>query len=261
MVRADLHVHTTNSDGQLTLETLPAAARDAGVSTVAITDHDRINPELDGPETTIDGITVIHGIELRVEYEDFRVDLLGYGVHDPDVLAGLEAELQANRIERARNIASLVEEEIGVSLDIAFKPGVGRPHIARAIAESDHHYGYRDAFAHLIGDGGPCYVSRNIPPFDRGRKMLMDACTLVGLAHPLRYPNPEAALSLTSELDAVELPYPYGKEVDTSPVEEVIEKENLVVTGGSDAHEETLGIAGLDADQYEAFRMAFDGGV
>ena len=261
MVSADLHVHTTNSDGTFTLETVPAAAHEAGVSVVAITDHDRTNPEIDGPETTLSGITVIHGIELRVEYKGIRVDLLGYGVHETDALDSLVSRLQENRIERARNIASLVEEEIGYPLDMEFKPGVGRPHIARAIAASDHHYGYGDAFEHLIGNDGPCYISRDIPSFDRGREILMEACNLVGLAHPLRYDDTETALSLTAELDAVELPYPYGHDVDTAPVEQVIDAYDLVVTGGSDAHEETLGIAGLDREQYEAFRTAFESGV
>ena len=79
MVVADLHVHTTNSDGTLTLETLPAAAETADVSAVAVTDHDRLHPGLSTPVATIDGIAVVHGIELRVDAGDRRVDLLGYG--------------------------------------------------------------------------------------------------------------------------------------------------------------------------------------
>ena len=98
-VFADLHVHTTNSDGEMELPEVPEAARDAGVSVVAITDHDRLHPELPTPVTAFEGVTVVHGIELRVEPrteadgEDDapsdapdagptgeRVDLLGVGV-------------------------------------------------------------------------------------------------------------------------------------------------------------------------------------
>jgi predicted metal-dependent phosphoesterase TrpH len=66
-VIADLHVHTTNSDGGLELSELPSAARRAGLEAVAVTDHDRIHPDLDGPVTAMGGVTVVHGIELRVD--------------------------------------------------------------------------------------------------------------------------------------------------------------------------------------------------
>jgi len=254
MVVADLHVHTTNSDGSLTLETLPAAAERAGVEAVAVTDHDRFHPDLDEPVTALDGLTVVHGIELRVEADHERIDLLGYGVERTDDLSDLVADLQTNRIERAREIVSCVEDRLGVDLDVPFEPGVGRPHIARAVARSDHHYGYGDAFEHLIGDGCPCYVARDIPSFDVGRRHLTAACDVVGLAHPFRYEDPEAALALTRTLDAVEIPYPYGREVDRTPAERAATRHDLLVTGGSDAHEERLGLAGLDRETYQQFR-------
>ncbi len=80
MVVADLHVHTTNSDGTLTLATLAEAAARAGVEAVAVTDHDRVHPDLDRPLTEVDGIKIVHGIELGVTTGAMRVDLLGYGV-------------------------------------------------------------------------------------------------------------------------------------------------------------------------------------
>jgi predicted metal-dependent phosphoesterase TrpH len=254
MVIADLHVHTTNSDGTLTVETLPAAAAEAGVEAVAVTDHDRLHPDLDGPVDSLDGLEVVHGIELRVETEEARLDLLGYGVTRTEGLTELVADLQENRIERAREIVSCVEDRLGVDLDVPFEPGVGRPHIARAIAESDHKYGYSDAFDRLIADGGPCYVARDIPSFEKGRQQLLAACDVVGLAHPFRYDDPEAALALTEHLDAVEVPYPYGRTVDTGPAERAASQHDLLVTGGTDAHEETLGVEGLDRDAYDRVR-------
>lgn len=258
MVVADLHVHTTNSDGMLTLETLPKAASDAGIEAVAVTDHDRVHPELDRPVTTVAGLEVVHGIELRVEADVGRVDLLGYGVHRTARLESLVTRLQENRIERARGIVERVEDHLGVELDVDFRPGVGRPHIARAIDDSPAPYGYNEAFDHLIGDDGPCYVSRDIPSFEEGRECLGEACNLVGLAHPFRYDEPERALELTEHLDAVELHYPYGRPVETDLVRRVATDHDLLVTGGSDAHEETLGLAGLDRDEYEAVRSRLD---
>jgi len=253
MVVADLHVHTTNSDGSLTLETLPSAAERAGVSTVAITDHDRFHPKLETPVARFDGITVVHGIELRVDAGFERVDLLGYGVLPTDSLRELTERLQTNRIERGRAIIERVETRLGVELPVEPREGLGRPHIARAI-ESVSEYSYQDAFDELIGDGCPCYVARDIPSFETGGDVLADACGLVSLAHPFRYDDPEAALELCADLDAVERFYPYGREIDTRLLDRAIERHDLLVTGGSDAHDETLGLTGLDRDDYRRFR-------
>ncbi|WP_178915805.1 PHP domain-containing protein [Natronomonas gomsonensis] len=255
MVVADLHVHTTNSDGTLTLSTLPDAAKRADVDVVAVTDHDRTHPELSTPVAHLDGITVVHGIELRVETDTERIDLLGYGVVRTDELDALVESLQTNRIERGRRIIESVEERLGVELPVEPREGLGRPHIARAVAEVTD-YEYTEVFDELIGDDGPCYVARDIPSFERGRSVLEDACGIVGLAHPYRYDDTEAALERCSELDAVERFYPYGREVDTRPLDRAIENYDLLATGGSDAHEETLGKAGLDREDYRRFRTA-----
>lgn len=253
MVVADLHVHTTNSDGQLTLETLPGAARRGGVEAVAVTDHDRIHPDIEAPVVDHGGVTVVHGIELRVRAGAQRLDLLGYGLDRTDELVELTERLQENRIERAAEIVSRVEERTGVELSVPLEPGVGRPHIARAIADSSAPYDYREAFAELIGDGCPCYVAREIPSFEDGRAILTEACSVVSLAHPFRYDDPESALELAAELDAVEIPYPYDHEVDRSPARQVAAEHDLLVTGGSDAHDDRLGVAGLEEAEYRAF--------
>lgn len=254
MVVADLHVHTTNSDGTLTLGALPAAACRASLDAVAVTDHDRIHPGLDAPVTTLDGLTVVHGIELRVDADGFRVDLLGYGVDPTDELRTLVEHLQADRIERARAIVARVEEHAGVELEVEFEEGVGRPHIARAIDASGAAYDYEGAFRQLIGDDCPCYVPRDVPDFETGRDVLRGSCGVVGLAHPFRYDDPERALALVETLDAVERYYPYDRAVDESPLLDALDRYDLLVTGGSDAHDEKLGLAGLDEREFERLR-------
>ena len=258
MVVADLHVHTTNSDGEMELDEVPAAAKRAGVDVVAITDHDRLNPELSTPVTHVEGVTLVHGIELRVDAGPFRVDLLGYGAQPTGPLAEEVDRLQANRIERAHEIAECVEARLDVGLDVEFTEGVGRPHIARAIERSEADYDYGGAFEELIGNDGPCYVPREVPDFETGASLLAESCGLVGLAHPFRYDDPETALELCADLDAVERFYPYGWEVDEGLLDRTIERYDLVRTGGSDAHDDVLGKAGLDRDDYRTFRNAVD---
>jgi predicted metal-dependent phosphoesterase TrpH len=255
MPYADLHAHTTNSDGTLELDEVPAAARDAGVPVVAITDHDRTHPGLDAPVVEHDGVTLVHGIELRVDAGFERVDLLGYGVTETKALAALVDRVQTDRAERGQAIIDSVEDELGVDLGIEGRPGLGRPNVARAVA--DHpgaDYTVQGVFDDLIGNDGPCYVARDVPTFEHGRDVLAAACAVVGLAHPFRYDNPERALGLTETLDAVERDYPYDDDVDPdfAAVDAVAREHDLLVTAGTDAHGRELGVRGLDESDYAA---------
>lgn len=258
MVYADLHVHTTRSDGSLTLATLPAAAREAGVSVVAITDHDRLHPDVEPPVDEIEAITVVSGIELRVETPSGqRVDLLGYGARGTPELTTELDRIQRDRIERGRAMVECCEDRLGVDLALTVEEGFGRPHLARAIdAHPDTELSYTDAFGELIGNDGPCYVARDVTTFETGRRLLDDACGLVGLAHPLRYDDSDAALALTEHLDAVERFYSYGGTVDTAPVDRAIREHDLVPTGGTDAHDTELGRAGVDEAGYRPIAAA-----
>lgn len=260
MVHADLHVHTTRSDGKLAFEAVVPAAREAGLGVVAVTDHDRIHPDLP-PVERREGVTLVHGVELRVAADCGRVDLLGYGVDPTPALRAELDRIQRDRVERARAIADCLEDRLGVALDsdLDFEAGIGRPHLARTVADHpDLDYTVGEVFAEFIGADGPCYVAREIPDFERGAALLSEACALAGLAHPLRYENPAAALDLTAALDAVELVYPYGGDPDTAPVEAAVEEYGLIATGGSDAHGRTVGRTGLSRAAFRPVAAALD---
>lgn len=258
---ADLHVHTTVSDGTLELDELPALAREAGLSAVAVTDHDRYHPDLDAPVTHRDGVTLVRGIELRAETGDERVDLLGYGLHETDALAAECDRIQRDRQSRGRRIVELVEAETGVELDVDIEPGLGRPDVARAVERSDAPYDYGETFDELIGNGGPCYVPRDVTGIDRAVELLSRACDVVSLAHPFRYDDPATALSLveTHDLDGVERYYDYaGFDPDPTPVEELLAGADRLATGGSDAHDRTLGVTGLGERDWRRLRERLD---
>ncbi len=249
MVYADLHVHTTRSDGTLDPDAVETVAREAGLGAVAVTDHER--PPLGPPVDVRDGLAVIGGVELRVKADFGRVDLLGYGV-DPtkELLAELD-RLQRDRVERGREIVRRVEAELGVELDLAIEAGLGRPDIARAVASHpDTEYTVGGVFDDLIGEDGPCYVARDVPTFAEGARLLSESAPVVSLAHPLRYPEPEAALELIAELDAVEYRYNYDDEPSLAAVERAMEAYGALATGGTDAHGSEVGLAGLSRETF-----------
>ena len=251
---ADLHAHTTVSDGAMTAAELAATAADAGLDWVGVTDHDRIHPDLDAPVVEREGVRVVRGIELRVDAGFERLDLLGYAVEHTAPLDAEIERLQADRRQRGAAIIDAVEARLGVDLGVEPRPGLGRPHVARAIEESAAPYDYAGAFDELIGNDGPCYVARDVTGLERGVELLSDACAFVGLAHPFRYDDVDAALDVARDLDAVERFYPYGRPVDDARVERVAAESDLLLTGGSDAHERTLAEAGLTAEAFAPVR-------
>ncbi len=251
-VVADLHIHTSRSDGEVAPSSLPAIAAAAGLEAVAITDHDRLPPWPE-PSRDIEGITVLSGIELRVDAGDIgRLDLLGFGVQPTEELAATVSELQDNRLERARRMIANLEHELELTLDIEITEGIGRPHLADAVSDVTE-LSTQAVFEHYIGDGGPCYVPRQIPSFETGRRLLSTACEAVVLAHPLRYDDPATALSLTAEFDGVEIHYPYSDTVGREVLTDYLEDDSLIYTGGSDAHTiDAIGRCGLDESEYAA---------
>ena len=256
---ADLHSHTTLSDGTMKPDEVTEYANKNALLAIAVTDHDRVQ-EFERPLARVNGVDIISGIELRVEPESIgeRVDVLGYGVTQSTRLQTVLDRVQENRKERAEAMIDLIEEETGVRLSYSSTESTGRPNIARAIAENENlEHSYGEAFNELIGNDCPCYLSREVPSFELGVDVLRESCAFLSLAHPYRYDNTRDALKLSKRLDGVECIYPYDSQsgFTTEGLDELaIDWFDLSITGGSDAHKpSSVGEAGLTKSHYEKF--------
>ena len=260
-VVADLHVHTTESDGTTDPSKIPELARENGLDVIAVTDHD-VYHDLCNPVVSRGQVDVISGIELRVEAEsvDERIDLLGYGVTPTEELDRLVEEVRMNRKHRAEEMVRRIEEQTGAELEFEPTVSTGRPHIARAVKENERiPYDYQGAFDDLIGREHYCYVPRDIPTFETGVKALRSSTMCISLAHPYRYDNAESILELAEKLDAIECNYSYSDSVDVGnlPIEKT-EEFDIGVTGGSDAHQpSSIGTCGLSREEMERFVNEF----
>ena len=265
MVFADLHTHTTKSDGNTEPENVVSVAKEHGVKAIAVTDHDVVH-EGKTPIEHRSEVDVINGIELRVDPENCadRIDLLGYGVIPSKRLSHVLRQLQKNRVRRADAMLDLIEDETGVRVTTEEHENIGRGHIAQAIAECDDlEYTYEEAFNELIGTDCPCYRQRDIPSFEYGVELLRETCEFISLAHPYRYEkSAEDALKLAQHLDGVEVEYPYERKQkhglsprrDDNISNVAAEWFDLTITGGSDAHRKhETGQKGLTKQQYEKF--------
>jgi 3',5'-nucleoside bisphosphate phosphatase len=248
---ADLHLHTTTSDGTQTGAEMVARAKASGLSTIAITDHDSISAELGGRVARVQGIELITGVELKADFDGVSGELLGYFV---DPAAPRLAELLAWMEDaRERRMDLMVEKcrEAGIDIGLAdvrrYAAGnLGRPHLARVLVENGAVARADEAFERFIGRGCPCYVSLEKIGFREAVEILHEAGGAVSVAHPclMRVKDWDAFLSLlvSAGVDAMELVYPYR----TSPTTQLTiapelllakaGQRGLLTTGGSDDH-------------------------
>ena len=256
MRRADLHTHTTCSDGRLAPAALvrEAAARD--LAALAVTDHDTVAgvPEARAAGRA-QGVQVVAGVELSVTLDGEELHLLGYAF-DPshEGLRRHLARFKEARRERARAMAERLTE-LGKPLtfeDVARQAAsaqvasgqvasghaaLGRPHVAQALVAAGHAPSTRVAFDRLIGDDGPAFVEK--PRFDAADALdlLHRAGGLGALAHPGEGTSDATFGALVDAgLDAVEVVHPAHDERLTRYWRTRAEANGLLPTGGSDYH-------------------------
>ena len=248
---ADLHLHSTVSDGMLTPEELVCRASDTGVTCMALTDHDN----LDGLEEAAaaagkTGMTLIPGIELSCGGEK-EIHVLGYGFNPDDVeLNEFCREKQEERYSRAKRMTDqLVDRGISIRYErvLALANGVpGRPHVAQAIVEAGFASSLQDAFRRFLNPGCCGYVAKKDVPVAHGAALIRHAGGCPVLAHPMQLGKSHAVLdSLIREwtehgLMGIEVYHPSADAGDIPALIRITERCGLLITGGSDYHGRTV---------------------
>lgn len=190
-MRADLHLHTTASDGLLTPARMVREARLAGMNIIAITDHDTVSGVREALDAGVrEGVRVLPGLELSVGGEE-EIHLLAYGVRPehPGLLALLEGLLvrrQARMEEMLRRLEALgmpVPREEACAPD---SPFMGRMNLARAMTARGYCASPAEAFSRWLNAGRPAYVPKEPIGVPEGVRRLRALGAVVCLAHPGR---------------------------------------------------------------------------
>lgn len=245
----DLHTHTTASDGTDSPSELVRLAAEAGLTAVAVTDHDTV-AGLDeavraGEEY---GIEVIRGCELSTQSACGELHILGLWL--PPDTEPLERTLSLARERRnARNKVIVAKlNELGVPLtyeqvlEEAGGKAVGRPHIARALVRLGSVPDERAAFDRYLRSGAPAYVPKEAFAAHEGVKLLADFGATAALAHPVlvRSPRPELEACIVElrdhGLDVLEAFHADHSQTDEAYVRGLARRLGLGLTGGSDYH-------------------------
>ncbi len=245
----DLHTHSTCSDGSDRPEELIEAAHRAGITTLALTDHDTVSGVADAARAAARrGMRFIAGVELALRHGTRHVHLLGLGF-EPGAGRSPLSELLDRVLERRveRNLA-MVERmrRHGVAIDYADVQAeaggasVGRPHMAAVLVRRGVATSTADAFRRLLGSGRPFHVPRRAVQL----REAIDALRASGGHGVLAHPEGGTAEELTALLHAVsaagvtgvEAYHPSLSPERSSVVRTLAGRLGLFVTGGSDYH-------------------------
>jgi predicted metal-dependent phosphoesterase TrpH len=241
---ADLHTHTTASDGLKTPAELVQLASRAGLAAIAIADHDTIDAHLTLTDEDRREITVIPAIEMSANVGTAEVHILGYFI-DPTSEELIEslARLRRQRIRRVERFSQRLTE-IGLPITMeqilahATGESVGRPHIARAMIDQGYVSSVNEAFDRYLSGGRPAFVPRDDVTPEWSIELIHAAGGVAVLAHPLTTDDPEAWMDrlIPLGLDGAEVEYGAYDDAQRAYLRDLAEVRGLIPTGGSDFH-------------------------
>ena len=241
---ADLHIHTTFSDGSLTPEEIVGLARSHRLEAIAITDHDTldgIRPALRAGVAR--GIEVIPGIELGSYDQGEEIHILGYLVNLDDPLfhekLAIFRETRIHRMERM--VGKLQNFGFPVNMkmieNIAGAGSLGRPHLATVLVKIGAVQTMGEAFERYIGVGCPAYVPRHKMAPIEAVTLIKSAGGVPILAHPgLNKQEYSWSDLIKAGLAGIEVYHPAHTVEQSNYFGHLAGQKGLIATGGSDYH-------------------------
>jgi hypothetical protein len=248
-MRADLHVHSTFSDGTNTPRELVSIAQNSGVCALALCDHNTVaglDSFMEAGEGS--GVSCVCGTEISADRDGTEVHILGLFIPRESFGAVSALAEENNRAKRESNIAlcnALADAGYDISYDelIAATPTgqINRAHVARCLTERGYTPSIKDAFNTLLRKNGEFYTEPRRVDALRAISALNSAGAVVVLAHPLLNLSAEQLdeflpAAKQSGLDGMEC---YYSEFDAMQQELMLsyaEKYGLIPSGGSDYH-------------------------
>jgi 3',5'-nucleoside bisphosphate phosphatase len=242
----DLHSHTNESDGSCTPGQLVAEAVRAGVTTLAVTDHDTFA----GYDQALaaaaqSGLGLVCGIELSTKLHGRSVHLLGYFFGANGQAGFREWVLGQQALRRERNVrlaARLRELGFDITIEEVEARGrgmTGRPHFAQLMVEKGYVGDFRQAFDQYLDESAKAHVYRREPQFAESVEQIRQAGGIASLAHPVRVNGDVPALIpelRAAGLNAIEAYHSDHDRNDTELYVGLAKKYGMLITGGSDYH-------------------------
>ncbi len=202
MLNADLHSHSTSSDGLLPADEVARRAAANGVDLMALTDHDSLSG-LPAARAVADeaGMRFVNGVEVSIEWGGLQVHVLGlaFDAGSTALNDGLES-IRSGRVDRARRMAAELEKiGIGGAFDGAMRHAanpslISRAHFARFLVEAGVCRDVRSVFESYLVPGKPGYVEHRWATLAESIAWITGAGGVAAVAHPGRYKFSRAEL-------------------------------------------------------------------
>jgi 3',5'-nucleoside bisphosphate phosphatase len=239
----DLHSHSTASDGAFAPSVVIQEAHKAGLSAIALTDHDTTAGLAEArAESERLGIRLVPGIELSAVENEHETHILGLHLGSTEPIDARLSELREMRRTRAAKIVELLNSN-GVRITFesvlqqAGTAAIGRPHIAKALIAEGWATDSRDAFDRYLATGRPGFVQKDQLTVRDAIALIHAAGGLAIVAHPGQQGTRERIEMLKSDgLDGVEVRHPGHSNEDMLRLMALVEHFGLVPSGGSDWH-------------------------
>jgi predicted metal-dependent phosphoesterase TrpH len=268
----DLHTHTTASDGRCEPQELVARARRAGVTVLAVSDHDTVAACDAAAAACLDaGMEFVPGIEITAVRDEVDVHVLGYFIdaHAAPLGAFLSEQRQRRFDRVGRIVARLGELGIRVDADAILRPAlahpgrsIGRPAVARALVAAGYVASTNDAFSVWLSRGRPAFVPREGAAPENVIAQIHAAGGVASLAHPGLLGRDEWIAGLVAAgLDAIETYHTNHDEAATEHYRGIAARYGVAVTGGSDYHADQShgsphpGSVALPRDEFERLKV------
>ena len=242
VLKADMHIHSTISDGSYTMEEIVAAAEKKGLDAIAITDHDTLSHALKLPKSS--KVKVCAGIEISAfDYDkNFRVHVLGFGIKRPEIVEKVvHPTLEARNDNSMKQIQILRENGYDIDIDCIAKADgkyIYKQHIMDwLLAQGKVPELFGDFYYSTFKNNGICHFDiEYLNPFT-AIKAIKDAGGYAVLAHSGQQQNFELIPELVKAgLDGLELNHHANADKDKVIIREYADKYHLFLTGGSDCH-------------------------
>lgn len=253
IVRIDLHTHSTASDGLDSPAEVMRRAAAAGLTVVALTDHDTVAGHLRAGSSLRSGQTLVTGAELSCLLRGVSVHLLAY-LFDP-AEPSLAAEMERVRTDRQRRARDMVDRLAQLGVPVTWEQvrrlagggdteTVGRPHVAQAMVEVGAVPDVPSAFtSEWLGPGGRAYVAKYAPEPAHAVSLVRAAGGVSVLAHPAASERDgglddeeEIARLAAAGLGGLEIDHPVHDRDVRKRLRGLAAELRLAVTGGSDNH-------------------------
>jgi predicted metal-dependent phosphoesterase TrpH len=267
---AELHTHTTYSDGTLAPEQLVDQAAAAGLAALAITDHDIVTGV--GPARRAAAglaLELVAGIEFSCNLDGREIHVLGLFIDENS--AQLVEATERSRDFRRQRAAEIVERlhELDLPIELAAveavvgEGSIGRPHIAQALLDHGAVATLDEAFRRYIGVGRPAFTPKPTLGAEEVIGVVHRAGGVAILAHPAssRVREEEILQLAGLGLDGFEVIHPKHSTEASAWLRDLIQRTGLLPSGGSDYHgpgggTTRLGEHAVSIDWLEALRAA-----